>query len=125
MIPLDKKQALLYSANQPSVAHQLNNKYSVQEYYDIVEDVEYLEFYSNHIKQFYDSYEGALLWRLSELTNALRSVSYDNPQYSKLNKEFNDTLKITTPLLERLAKISKEVQVFEGLEIKIYGEEEN
>lgn len=113
--------ALFYSANNVQTAYILDNSLSVQEYLDLAQTQDYKDFCDKQFKIFFDGWEGALLHRLHKLTTELQNMSPSDKNYPALNREYVNVLKTTTPVLERLSKISKEIQTFDGLEIRIKG----
>ena len=117
----EQKLALLYSAGQPNQAILLDGSLSVQDYFDLLKTDEYIEFAEEQQKYFYDNVEGMLLHRLNSLSTALRTMLPTEKNYPTIQRELTNLLKITQPIIERLAKVSKELQTFDGLEIRIMG----
>jgi len=118
---LNHKFALFYSANNVQTAHILDNSLSIQEYFDLSQTQDYQDFSDKQFKLFCDGWEGALLHRLHKLTIELQNMSPSDKNYPALNREYVNVLKTTSPVLEKLARISKETQTFDGLEIRIMG----
>lgn len=121
MATYEQKLALHYAAGQPKEANVIDNSLSVQEYFDLLKTDEYIEFSQDQQKYFYDNVEGLLLYRVNALSAALRDLPIVDRNYPAIQKELTALLKITQPIIERLSKISKEIQTFDGLEIRIKG----
>ncbi len=120
----EQKLALHSSAGNPSQAVLLDSSLTVQEYFDLLKTDEYIDFSTNQTKYFFDNVDGHLIYRIFMMSEILRTMSPTEKNYPAIQRELTSLLKITSPIIERLAKISKETQLYDGLVIKIRGTED-
>lgn len=124
MAELSQKLALFHSGGIPAQAIILDPSLGVPEYYTLANSEEYREFHEEQLGYFFNFWEGQLLHRLNSLGDVLRNMDPSDRNYPQISKEWRETLKITSPLLEKLAKISKEAEVLGSLTLVIEDEQE-
>lgn len=115
------KIALYWSGRQPDIAHQINSAYSIDEYTDALTDEEFVTFAVDYDKHFIEGVDGLLLGRLQMAADAMTKVGADHKNYPAIQKNYLELLKITKPIIERLAHIQAEANHFDGLTITIKG----
>lgn len=115
--------ALYCAGGQPQQAHTLDSTLSIGMYYVLVQSDEYKYFYTKQNKYFFDSAEGALLHRLNKVVEVLTDMELtkDYKAYAQTTKAYTDLLKLTAPIIARLAQIQAEASHFDGFEIRIKG----
>ena len=116
----DKLYSLFMSGGSPELANKLNSSYSVQEYQEILLSEEYKKYAEEYISNF--NADGLLLQSLHKLTFELSEMDPKEKNYPALLREKANLIKLTSPILERIYRISKEYElnnVFSNLKIII------
>jgi hypothetical protein len=113
--------ALYCASSIPQQAFSLDASLSIDEYYVLAQTDEFKKYCDEYTKFFADAYEGSVIYRIHSLQNILNGLEKqkDFKFYASLQRELTSLYKITSPLLEKLARISKETQTFTDLEIVI------
>ena len=115
----DLKIALYWSGRQPDVAYQINSSYSVEDYTKALKEEEFVEFASQYDKNFIAGVDGLLLGRLQQATDALSQITPEHVNYPRIQEQYLKLIKLTQPIIEKLAKIHEEVQHHTGLTLVI------
>lgn len=111
--------SLFHAGGQPLTAHQLEPSLTINEYFVLVLTDEFKEFCDAQLKNYFDYFDGLLLHRLYKLQTELNTMSPADKNYPSLNKEYCNLIKTTSPVLEKLARISKETTTWDNLELVI------
>ena len=125
MVSREIHLALLKSGDLPDLAFVYDPRFTIEEYEAAVESEEYKQFSGTYTTRFIDGIDKHLLGRLFELQRTIDSIKDPTePNVPRLHKEYRETLKLTEPIINRLAKIASATNTFAGLndlELRIYG----
>ena len=113
----DFKLALYWAGRSPEIAFRINPNYSISDYEIGLTDTEFLDFAVTYDTNFSLGIDGMLMYKLVQLSDEINKA----PSNEKLYKAYTDLLKLTTPILEKLYRSSKEAEHYDGLELIIRG----
>jgi hypothetical protein len=111
--------ALFFGGCSPENAIKICSVYSIDEYNIALTMPDFIEFRENQTKNFCEGCEGMLLGKLFILSDAISTLSPSDKNYPALFREYHRLLTLTSPIIEKLARISKETQTFDELELVI------
>ena len=114
--------SLYCAGGSPELANKLDPSKSIDEYFELLKSKEYLDYVELYISTFANNIDGLILQSLHKLSLELSQMDPTEKNYPALLREKANLLKITSPLVERLMKISKEYDnalVFKNLTITI------
>lgn len=122
MIKRDLYISLYWSGRQPDIAHQIDATYSIKEYTAALSDSYFIDFAKEYDTNFIAGIDGLLLGRLQLASDALSKITPEHSNYPRIQEQYLKLLKLTSPIIERLAQIHEDTMHHEGLTLVIKDE---
>ena len=111
--------SLIFAGNSPEMAFLNNPRHNLEEYIDALENEEYRAFKAKVDKEFLNNLDSSLMGTLYMLRVNLQGMATTDKNYPQILRAYNDQIKLTSPIIERLHRITAEVNTFMDLEIEI------
>lgn len=109
--------SLALSGSNPDFAVLTDGRYGVEDYLEVVDTQEYLDFAEKLGKTFINNLDAMIMGRLYGAQEALGIVKVYDSNYPQILKAYTDLLKVTQPIVERLAKMKIEVSQFQNMKL--------
>jgi len=110
---------LAFAGCSPDLAALHHPETSLCEFDRIATTDDFKKFSDNLQTQFIDNMELRLMGDLYQCSQALHEIGPTDKNYPRIQKNYIDTLKVCTPIVERLSAHSIEINAFDGLKISI------
>lgn len=111
--------SLFFSGGSPEIATKYNPLFSLKEYLKASKSQSYKDFVEQINKEFLENSDLMLLGNLYRIQEVLATMDVTDKNYPQIMKNYNEMLKITQPIVERLSKQKIEASTFQGLELII------
>lgn len=119
----DKFLALYRGGRLPDLAHELDPRWSVDDYLEVLNTPEtkasFEVFAKDYTGLFMEGIEGMLLGRLYKAGEALTKLDPTEPTYPRVMSEYRKLLELTEPIIVKLKKIQAESFPYNTLHLKI------
>lgn len=114
--------SLFRAGKIPALAHVVNAKFSEEQYEEAKATDAFAKYCESYTLAIFEGADALIFGQLYRLAGALNDLEVDDPNYPRINKEYRETLKLTEPIVMRLAKIASDgaaSSILNELELRI------
>ena len=105
--------ALLKAGLLPERAHEIDGRWSVEDYILVLKTNSFEEFVKEYTGFFVKGIEGNLLGLVEKMHEALNALRYDDPNFPRVARSLLEFLKLTQPIVDKF----KQIQAAGGMTI--------